>query len=599
MNIKKNFDNLPIYKKLLLMISVLTITLLTFSMISIHITFQSNQKLLYSAVSSLMNNSAVEISDQISTAIDMTRSMLSNQKLQEFLSEIKDSPSEHSESSYINSYQELSKILYDYYYIYPNDNISSIILTNSGNFTLSTYNKGKKLPSNIIKKISDKAMNDYGGPVLITDYAKEYGLILARSIRRKDPLKLDALGAIIVNFNISSLISEATDTISLTENVSYVLREEDSTTSFYNSSDTSICRSDWLDFEKYSIRKLNKQKYFIVKGNIPSYHWEYLCLINYDTIFSSISHVKLYCILLIFLSALTIFFVSKKLIYSLTCHLHVLVEKMVAFGKNDSVIPKSAYDYSNRTDEIGTLHNQFNHMAYKIQTLINENYKNELLKKDMMLKNLQNQINPHFLYNTLESINWRAKISGEKEISQMVQALGSLLRTSLSPKSFGSCVRSEMQIVHNYITIQKLRFEDRLSYTEKVSPEVMDIEIPLLIIQPLVENATRYGLEANIGTCIISVEIYPEHDKLLIKILNGGSQFEDGILEKLLSGAIISHGFGIGILNIHKRIQLLYGKNYGIKLINPDEDHALSEITLPIKTKTGKEESDDEITDCR
>lgn len=589
MNFRKDFDNLPIYKKLLIMISTLTATLLVVSLISIQITFKSNQRLLYSAVSSLINNSASEIQDQISMAIDMTHAMLSNQMLQKSLSQIKDSQSDsnHPISSYANSYQELNKVLYDYYYAYPNDNISYMALTGD-HFFLSTYNKGNKLPSNILDTVTAKATSASGSPVLITDYTKKYGLILARSVRRINPLKLDMLGTIIISFDISSLVDKATNTISLTEDVSYVLREENKNINFYDSSNISVLSSDWPDNENYGIRKVNNQKYFVVKGIISSFQWEYLCLIQYDTIFSFISNVKLYCILLIFLSTLIIFLMSRKIIHSLTFHLHTLVDKIVAFGKNDSLLPKAIYDYSNRSDEIGTLHNQFDLMAYKIQTLINENYKNEILKKDMMLKNLQNQINPHFLYNTLESINWRAKASGERQISQMVQALGSLLRTSLSPEPSNSCVESELQIVHNYITIQKIRFDDRLVYAEFVSPEVMKLEIPQLIIQPLVENAVRYGLETNIGICYISVDIYLSDKKLIIKILNDGSQFEDDIMNKLLSGEILPHGFGIGILNIQKRIQMLYGKDYGIQLTNPDEEHALSEIILPRKIHAQK-----------
>lgn len=583
MLLRKKFGDLPIYKKLLLMISTLTLTLLIVSLTAIQVTFQNNQKLLYSAISSLINTSAGKISDQISASVDMTQSMLSNQTLQKALSQIKDSQTDAPVTSFSNSYQDLSSVLYDYYYSYPTDNISYIALT-ANNFTLSTYNKGSKLPSKVLEDITSQTDNASGSPVLITDYAHEYGVFLARTIRRIDSLQLDSLGTIIVSFNVSSLVSDSTDTISLTEDISYILRDEGKNIPFYDSSNTGIQASNWPEYGDYGVSQIGTQKYFITKGKIASFHWEYLCLIQYNAILSSLSYVRIYCIALIFISALIIFLISQKIIHSLTLHLHALVEKMIAFGKDDTFLPETTYDYSKRHDEIGTLHNQFDHMAHKLQALINKNYKNELLQKDMMLKNLQNQINPHFLYNTLESINWRAKASGEKEISFMVQALGSLLRTSLSPSS-DSCIQNEMQIVHNYITIQKIRFDDRLIYTEKIPCETLKVQTPKLTIQPLVENAVRYGLETNIDPCNIFVDISIDKDEILIKILNQGSQFEENMLEKLLSGQILPQGFGIGILNIQKRIQMLYGENYGVRLTNPDEEHALSEIRLPINTQ--------------
>ena len=174
----------------------------------------------------------------------------------------------------------------------------------------------------------------------------------------------------------------------------------------------------------------------------------------------------------------------------------------------------------------------------------------------------------------------------------MVEALGSLLRTSLSPHPDISTLKDELQIVRNYITIQKIRFEDRLHYSENIDPAVLDCEIPLLTIQPLVENAIRYSLEVNIDACSIMVNVFSTERKITIQVINDGSQFEDDTLEKLISHQMIPHGFGIGILNIQKRIHMIYGNQYGIELKNVDEEHALSEIVLPV-TKTQKGERHD------
>lgn len=582
--LRNRFTDFPIYRKLLLIMGALVFTLLCSALTAIELTSHNNQKLLYSSVSSLMSSSATEISDQLTDAAELSQSILSNRDLQNILAELKETNTGSGtlSATYTNLYQELSTIVYDYYYMYPSQNISYIAVTN-GSFTLSTYNKGNSLNSDILNDITQRAQAAGGLPVLITDYAQEQGIFLGRTVRRIDSLRLDSLGTIIINIDLKSLLKDATDSIALSEDAVYVLSGEEEDAPFYSTEDIPVDEISFSGAQPYSVCNAGGKDYFAVRGEINGYDWKYLCLVEYDSILSSLSTTKILCIIMILCSALVIFALARRTVRSLTRHLDLLTDKMIAFGKDDSVLPRNTYDYTSRKDEIGTLHNQFDIMAKKIQTLINENYKNELLRKDMMLKNLQSQINPHFLYNTLESVNWRAKASGETEISRMVESLGALLRTSLSPHPDTSTLGDELKIVHDYITIQKIRYEDRLCYIEKIDSGLSGCEIPLLTVQPLIENAIRYGLEENIDTCTIRINAFSDSDKLVIQIINDGSQFQENMLEKLASNKIVPHGFGIGIMNIQKRIHMIYGERYGIKLENMDEEHAMSEITLPYK----------------
>lgn len=585
--IKSHYINAPIYQKLVVIFGILSLCLFSVSLLAIQYTFLNGQKLLYSSISSLMKNPAEEIQRQISYSKDLSQTLLSHATIQNSLSDLKDSGIAVEDASYSSAYSNISNIMYQALAACSSDCISYVAITNNV-ITLSTYNRGKNLPSQIKNDIVEQAEKAAGSPALITDYCNNYGLFLGRTIRRMDSLKLDSLGTIIINIDIHSLIEKATNTISLSENVAYMLFEQNNPYPFYTTENLSHENVSISLNKDYDIFRIGNDKYFVVKGFMPDSQWEYLCLIEYNSILASHSRAKLVCFITVLLCVIFIFLLSKKIFYSLTLHFNVLVQKMIVFGKDNSRLPQTKYDYSNRKDEIGILHNQFDIMARQIQTLINENYKNELLKKDMMLKNLQNQINPHFLYNTLESINWRAKASGEDEISQMVEALGALLRTSLSPQSLDSTIESEMKIVHDYITIQKIRFEDRLVYSESIVPDLQKIKVPCFVVQPLVENAIRYGLESNIGKCSIEVSVKIIKGILCIQVLNDGSQFEDNMIAKLENNEIIPHGFGIGILNIHKRIQMIYGEGFGISLSNPDEDHALSEITLPINISSEK-----------
>ena len=132
-------------------------------------------------------------------------------------------------------------------------------------------------------------------------------------------------------------------------------------------------------------------------------------------------------------------------------------------------------------------------MVEKINTLINENYINELLKKEAQIKAMESQMDPHFLYNTLDSINWRARMIKSEEISQITTALGNLLRLSLGNNSRDFTLRQELTIVDNYIIIQKIRYQKRLDFSVDIPESLLDIPIPKFTLQPLLENAIRYG----------------------------------------------------------------------------------------------------------
>ena len=246
-----------------------------------------------------------------------------------------------------------------------------------------------------------------------------------------------------------------------------------------------------------------------------------------------------------------------------------------------------------RQDEIGLLYKNFDTMVEKINTLINENYINELLKKEAQIKAMESQMDPHFLYNTLDSINWRARMIKSEEISRITTALGNLLRLSLGNNSRDFTLRRELTLVDNYIIIQKIRYQKRLDFSVDIPESLLDIPIPKFTLQPLLENAIRYGLEESSETCYITITSRTEDGTLILKIMNTGSSFEENFMEKLLDGEIQPHGFGIGILNIHKRIQMTYGSAYGLRLYTIEDEEtyeecAAAEIRIPC---TQKEES--------
>ncbi len=216
---------------------------------------------------------------------------------------------------------------------------------------------------------------------------------------------------------------------------------------------------------------------------------------------------------------------SSSLIDSITRHFDNLIIKMERFAAGQTEIPQVSYDYSKRTDELGILHSRFDQMVDKVNQLIKTNYLNKILIKEAQLKALETQMNPHFLYNTLESINWRAKTVGAKDISSMTESLGTLLRITLDQKSKQVPLSRELELVQCYMTIQKYRYEDRLEYEISAPENLIGCYVLKLTLQPLVENAIRYGLEENTEGCRILITAEADGTSLIVTVRNNSSAF--------------------------------------------------------------------------
>ena len=173
-------------------------------------------------------------------------------------------------------------------------------------------------------------------------------------------------------------------------------------------------------------------------------------------------------------------------------------------------------------DEVGELTNVFNKMIGKIRYLIEEVYKQQIVKKEAEFKLLQAQINPHFLYNTLDSINWIAKIKGVEDISKMVVALGQLMRVSISKGKSSVTLEEEMEYINNYLVIQGMRYRDKFKVIMEIDEISKKCIVPKMLMQPIVENALVHGIERKIGKGSILIQAISEYGNLLINVIDDG-----------------------------------------------------------------------------
>lgn len=236
-----------------------------------------------------------------------------------------------------------------------------------------------------------------------------------------------------------------------------------------------------------------------------------------------------------------------------------------------------------------------NEVGYYNQELVSE-----VLKTQAQIATLQSQINPHFLYNTLESIRSKALLHDEDEIATMIETLALLFRYNISRGDEAASIADELQNVKNYIAIQNYRFRNKFLLKLDLEDETEDIfesyMLPPLTLQPIVENAVHHGLEKKIGQGTICIRAFQTQDKLIIQVRDDGAGISaetiDEIREKLRSASGIpkrtqvpKKGSGIALLNVNQRIQLFFGAQYGLDIISAPNVGTQVELTLPAPEK--------------
>ncbi len=243
-------------------------------------------------------------------------------------------------------------------------------------------------------------------------------------------------------------------------------------------------------------------------------------------------------------------------------------------------------------DEIGQLSNDLNRMVGSLKKLIHEVYesnlqKNQLLikQKDIKFKMLANQINPHFLFNSLEAIRMKAISNDEKEIATIVKLLGKLMRTNLKLREEMIPLQNELDMIDNYLQIQKFRYGDKINYLiDKVSYELSQYKILPLSIQPIIENAIVHGLENKVEVGTVSVKVNEEENQVIIRVIDDGIGIPQHKLKDIresLDAEEDRPGRRIGLANINQRIMLQYGDKYGIQIYSEEGQGTAVELWLP------------------
>ena len=324
------------------------------------------------------------------------------------------------------------------------------------------------------------------------------------------------------------------------------------------------CFADKKCLEKFSEKNKNKDTY-LYETQIENTNWNLRSLANTNdlvTLKKNFSHIVIIIFLfsLAFSSIITFIVITKilKPLIKLENHMQNFENNLREFHLSE----KTGYEIQNLVEH-------FNVMVEKIKYL-----------REYEIKALHSQINPHFLYNTLDTIIWMAEFEDNEKVISITKSLANYFRLSLSNGHEKIPLKDEIMHTKEYLFIQKQRYENKLSYFFNIEDEsLLSIKVPKIIIQPIVENSIYHGIKNLSGNGIITIDVYRQNSTINISVKDNGIGFEKAKqFKKSKTG-------GVGIKNVDKRIKFYYGKNYGV-FINKDSKTEGAEVVIKIPFKS-------------
>lgn len=304
------------------------------------------------------------------------------------------------------------------------------------------------------------------------------------------------------------------------------------------------------------------EKYLITRTDMKTTGWTLVSMVPYKSVMAETMAISGVMILAVAITLIVTLLLLNRILTGVVKPLKKLEKYMVQVNPDNMDQRMEILT----DDEIGHLSMKFNQMMDRIRNLKEQVIEEQEDKRKYELQALQAQINPHFLYNTLDSIIWMAE-TNDSNIVAMTEALAKLFRISLNKGNEEISLERELEHVKNYLIIQSMRYADKFTYEISAEPGVERCRTIKLILQPIVENCIYHGIKKKRGTGKITIRAYRREQNLIIEVSDDGCGMPEEICRKILSDEIESEnisGSGIGVKNVNERIQLRFGKKYGL-----------------------------------
>ena len=464
-----------------------------------------------------------------------------------------------------DSKKSIEKMIYSI--LDSNKGIKNItVIGKNGNIVSSDKNNDMKISENMMKeKWYVDAINNSDMPVFNPSRKNStssmnsalWFLSISRDIKNS---KGENLGVIVFDIKYE-ILERYLNSISFGKQIDNIIVDKNNNIIYYKD---VKCFADKKCLAKFSEKNKNKDTY-LYETQIENTNWNLRSLANTNdlvTLKKNFSHIVIiiFLVSLAFSSIITFIVITKILrpLIKLENHMQNFENNLREFHLSE----KTGYEIQNLVEH-------FNVMVEKIKYL-----------REYEIKALHSQINPHFLYNTLDTIIWMAEFEDNEKVISITKSLANYFRLSLSNGHEKIPLKDEIMHTKEYLFIQKQRYEDKLSYFFNIEDEsLLSIEVPKIIIQPIVENSIYHGIKNLSGNGIITIDVYRQNSTVNISVKDNGIGFEKAKqFKKSKTG-------GVGFQNVDKRIKFYYGKNYGV-FINKDSNTEGAEVIIKIPFKS-------------
>lgn len=557
-------NNIKIRERLIIVNISIVLLITVISVPAFFYVARAYDEMLNDASSKYLEQSTYRLDDEIRKLETYSYNLLADKDTQRVMYNIKTAPTTYAQNKQIELlFESIS------FYTAADYNIScSYFIDTKGEYFFDGINP-ISIDENVLRLITEKS-NEAKGEFVILDNTAERGYIYgARLVRQIEDLTLDSLGIIAFRLELDYVVKAYLEQTDFFDSELFIFSPEANLLYKGNDVDVQPIREFITGNTKgYTIVQVEDDRYFCSFTTSEYTGWKYVNLVSYDEAFERRGVLRNIIFLAVGMTFIIAVYFSINAASNITKPIQALTNRMKKVESGNFTSDPIPFEYEKRGDEVGLLYKDFEIMIQRINTLIEEDYKKQIIIKDTSLKALQSQINPHFLYNTLESINWLAKVNDEVEISTMTESLGKLMRNAVDTKNMMITIDEELELLGSYIKIQKVRFEERLIFTNHIGVKFRGYKIPKLTFQPIVENAINYGLENMLEPCRITIEADDDGKSTVIIISDNGPGMSQEMVQLINSNSDFEskRGTGIGIMNINRRLKMVFGESYGLSV---------------------------------
>lgn len=379
------------------------------------------------------------------------------------------------------------------------------------------------------------------------------------------------------------------DNLTIKGSISYIINDREAIVASSDSSgagvyylDYAVIQDSFMASNGFIEREILGQKFYAGFYNIRHPGWFMVTVLPADALIHQGNLLMLQYILVYLGMLFLTFLMAHSLAHSVTNRLSSIISQMNQI-RHGTPIPMDSPIYH---DEVGDLIDTYNYMTRKMEQLMEDQRKSAEELRIAEFNSLQAQINPHFLYNTMDMINWMALQGQTSEISSAVQKLSRFYKLTLSRKNSISTIGDEEEHVSIYLQIQNMRYHDNISFISDIPDELTEYQIPKLTLQPVIENSVLHGIlekDSKSGTIVLTG--WMEDQDVVLLISDDGVGIPPDKLSDIISGSGAGSGKGtnIAVYNTHRRLQILYGSSYGLSYTSQQGQGTEVQIRLPAR----------------